>query len=889
MKKREIVDDWLGFDEFFNQDDKTWTPRKIKELLQDIISSGLLDYAKPNLLISYLDVNKAANLENNRHKDFMKNLLPASKTTSGLKKILDYANSDDSVQMPPNLSGHYEEETDEETEVKQVTSDDLYHTTDSQKNPLENKRLETTTEILNQTIALESLSISDDSEKMKFFVNYFINLLWRKAFVNEKKEIPNIKKDYNKIKNNPERKFGHEIFSRFLSEYEGAKSLVIPPNKFPYEPFLMQRYIAYKIKLAKRFANFSGTGSGKTFSGVLASRLSNCKMTIVICPKHVVPHWEEKIIIPDEGPIFENTEVVSGKKAFLEQRNEKKHKFLVLNWDKFNQATSVDDINELEDQKIDMIILDEIHFVKDNEPKKDHVTRRENLEHLISNIKRKNKKFMLLGLSATPIINHLKEGKSLLELVTGEKFDGLNVRPYVMNAVRMYEYFTNISIRHLVDYDNGKLRYWDVEAPLPDKKIFPYLMNSPLGVEVLLTEARIPMILEKIDGPTIIYTEYVGGRIPGHQEIETMLGDAVKKEIGEDNVGFYTGRRADGLQLFLDGEIQVLIASRPIAVGVDKLQYRCKNLIFNSLPWTNAAYRQIIGRILRTGMDESKTVNIHHIRARFPGVLYDKITKLKRIDYKKSLADCAVDGELPEGVLVTPEQATKEAVLWLERLSRNEIAIINRIEWDRQLEPSEERKLLRKLGDFSKMNQQYAIANSSTMHSKLIKDTSWFVRYHELQERTDASLKANPRDYWIRVLKKSGERKKIADFGCGKAQIQEAIGSKVISFEHVAIDDFNKVKCCDIGNEKDLRRYLKDGEIDIALFCRSLSCGKNWKDYLKNAHWALVKDGQLYIAETTSHIDNKLKNLRDIIKKIGFTIYRDEIIGEHTFIRAIKK
>ena len=381
-----------------------------------------------------------------------------------------------------------------------------------------------------------------------------------------------------------------------------------------------------------------------------------------------------------------------------------------------------------------MIILDEIHMVKNEDSK-----RREGLEHLISNVKRKNKEFKLLGLSATPIINHLKEGKSLLELITGIDYDDLQTRPYLMNAVKLYQHLTNISIRYLVDYKKANLLYTDVEAPFPEKKDYPHIRNSPLGVEVLLTEARKSEIVDRIDGPTLIYTEYVG-KIPGHQCIVDILGDAAKQKVGEDNVGFYTGEKADGLQLFLDGDIQVLIASRPISVGVDDLQYRCKNLIFNSLPWTNAAYRQIIGRIVRTGMDD-RTVNIHHIRARFPGVLYDEITKLRRIDYKKALADCAVDGTMPEGVLVTPERATKEAMLWIERLNRGEVSIVNRREWDRQLTPAVEKKLLRKLGDFSKMNQAFAIANSSTMHKKLIKENEFKLLDARSKERFDGKVK----------------------------------------------------------------------------------------------------------------------------------------------------
>ena len=46
---------------------------------------------------------------------------------------------------------------------------------------------------------------------------------------------------------------------------------------------------------------------------------------------------------------------------------------------------------------------------------------------------------------------------------------------------------------------------------------------------------------------------------------------------------------------------------------------------------------------------------------------YDHL-KMGRINYKKTLADCAVDGILPEANLVTPAQANREAVKWLNRL-----------------------------------------------------------------------------------------------------------------------------------------------------------------------------------------------------------------------------
>ena len=130
MKEKKIDDKWHGFAEFIGIEDQVWTPRKIKELLQDMIESGILENADDTLLISFLDVNDAANLKHNRHSEFMKNLLPASKTKSGFKKILDYAYSEETVVDPPSLSGYSEEEGDgTDSELKTITTDGVYRET----------------------------------------------------------------------------------------------------------------------------------------------------------------------------------------------------------------------------------------------------------------------------------------------------------------------------------------------------------------------------------------------------------------------------------------------------------------------------------------------------------------------------------------------------------------------------------------------------------------------------------------------------------------------------------------------------------------------------------------------------------------------------------------
>ena len=54
-------------------------------------------------------------------------------------------------------------------------------------------------------------------------------------------------------------------------------------------------------------------------------------------------------------------------------------------------------------------------------------------------------------------------------------------------------------------------------------------------------------------------------------------------------------------EIFLDGDLDVLIASSTVGTGVDGLQHVCNRLIINSLPWTHEEYEQLKGRIYRQG------------------------------------------------------------------------------------------------------------------------------------------------------------------------------------------------------------------------------------------------------------------------------------------------
>jgi len=118
------------------------------------------------------------------------------------------------------------------------------------------------------------------------------------------------------------------------------------------------------------------------------------------------------------------------------------------------------------------------------------------------------------------------------------------------------------------------------------------------------------------------------------------------------------------------------------------------------------------------------------------GYPYDQIIKWDRIEWKRSLADCAVDGKLPKGILQTKEQMQQELIKWLERLERNEISIFER---RNLVEPSllsiaELQQQQRNLSEFSRLNNIINNSKSETIHDKIQQDPHFLVEYHEKQD-----------------------------------------------------------------------------------------------------------------------------------------------------------
>ncbi|MBT3221516.1 MAG: methyltransferase-like protein, partial [Proteobacteria bacterium] len=348
-------------------------------------------------------------------------------------------------------------------------------------------------------------------------------------------------------------------------------------------------------------------------------------------------------------------------------------------------------------------------------------------------------------------------------------------------------------------------------------------------------------------------------------------------------MGFYTGDDKTGLDGFIDGDIDVLVGSSAIGTGVDGLQHVCNRLVINVLPWTNAEYEQLKGRVWRQGQRADKvTVVIPVTFAEVGGERWSWCeSKLARLLYKKSIADAAVDGVVPEGHLRTPAQAHQDVMRWLERLDTGETSEVTRrpiVVPLSDTDPEDSTRRARRYGDFSTMNNRWNQTGSSNTHSRLTENSEEWEQYHTLYRAARKNWTIVPFEEVIKWLDKR-DGLDVGDFGCGEAILAARVSDRhvVHSFDHVAIND--EVVACDMA-----RTPLDDGSLDVAVFSLSLM-GSNCADYIREAHRTLALDGTLHVWEATSRFDDP-QRFADQVRRLGFGVYQVEQRGKFTHIES---
>jgi superfamily II DNA or RNA helicase len=666
-----------------------------------------------------------------------------------------------------------------------------------------------------------------------------------------------------------------ELRSEILKEYEEAKSLSFPMfpikvnGKVIENPNLMQRMVVLSLLKKRTLGNWSDMGTGKTLAAVLGSYVINAKFTIICCPNSVKEEWESHI----KG-VFPNANICYSIRHVTITNSET---FLIVNYEQFQQGWSKKEVdNIIEKYKIDLLVFDEIHLTKQRDEKLSN--RRGVLMYLRTEVEKKNNKLYVIGQTGTPCINEtMREPISQLELISGKEHEDLPTKVSIPNIFRVRQPLILNGIRCPSNFEQRfapKIEEIDCSNRMDD--LFSS-KNSLIGLDQILMEEKVQSIISNLNhnDKTIVYVHYV-------KKIVTKLQLAIEK--AGYRVDTYTGNdteytRSKVKKDFIHGDTEVLIASKPVSVGVDGLQRVCHKMIIAILPWTGAEYRQLVCRLERTGQENNVEIIIPISFIELDENYWSIYkTRWNRIIYKQTIGDMLTDGVVPDNSQLSVSRVKSACLKWFDRVASGKIYNRHR----NNIVVEFEGEGIRRNNNFSDLTQMHIRLNKMHSSKTAIKfdDIDYFTKYHELCESANEDWEVMPREVIANWCKKD-EIEVIGDFGCGgKCHIAKLLPDKnVYSYDHNSINDENVV-CCDIADVP-----LEDEQLDVAIFSLSLM-GSNYKDYLLEAHRCLKQDGKLYIAELTNH--KLVRTLIQDLMDIGFKVSEHRRQWKFTFIKAVK-
>lgn len=460
------------------------------------------------------------------------------------------------------------------------------------------------------------------------------------------------------------------IRRRFLEEYEAADRLPIPAaytfrsNGEPAPPLLSQKRAALRVLRDCRIGNWSGVGAGKTISAILAAMVVEAKLTIVVAFNSTLEKWRAdiknaypaaRVLVKERGPFAFDPGVPT---------------FLIVNYETFQQPWSDPDLIDqiLGRLRVDFIVLDEIHSARQRRERPDveASARHRRIRRLVFGAGAANPGLRVMAMSATPVVNNLHEARTTLELVIGKDLSDVPTRPTIANAVEYHKLFLRFGIRYRPDYSDrlGEPRVVEVDGMphLRELMALPRYGYIP-PLERVLLRAKLAEIVRHSRPGTLIYTQFVTDMVEPLRQALARVGLSV---------GVYTGDEKGGLAEFLARQVpgtpgakDVLIGSAPIGTGVDGLQHVCDQLIFACLPWTRAEFDQVVGRLTRLDGEKGRKVEviIPEVVLRHQGEEWSWDRRRRRcIEYKRSIADAALDGVIPEGRLPTERELYRQSM-----------------------------------------------------------------------------------------------------------------------------------------------------------------------------------------------------------------------------------
>ncbi len=186
-------------------------------------------------------------------------------------------------------------------------------------------------------------------------------------------------------------------------------------------------------------------GLGKTFSalGVIKYYQERNRTVLVLCPKKLGDNWNTFLNNYEDNPVIKdrfNYDVLYHTDLSRERGDSNGIDLSRINWGNY-----------------DLVVIDESHNFRNNDPRKDRITR---YQKLMNDVMKAGVKTKVLMLSATPVNNRFTDLKNQLALAfegeTGEideKLDtGKSIETILNNAQRVFNEWSRLPIEERTSY-----------------------------------------------------------------------------------------------------------------------------------------------------------------------------------------------------------------------------------------------------------------------------------------------------------------------------------------------------------------------------------------------------------------------------------------------------
>lgn len=738
-----------------------------------------------------------------------------------------------------------------------------------------------------------------DQEKIQFLIQNRINKMWN-HYLNDRIDI-------HHIENEEGGEYFTEIKNSFLAEHAKVVSIKNPEGYcFEHEPMLMQKLVAYRLKNKRVYGNWSTVGAGKTLAGVYAGRYAGAKNTIIVTYNSTIKGWVKSLnSYFDDCTIYEKK--IKGVKL-----DDNKNNYIILNYEFFQQGKRSENYlyEFMENNRIDYVILDEVHSVKQRKEDTSLNTeemveegflssRRRLMMKFLNDVRDENPSVYFMVMTATPIINNLVEAKKLMEMMHGQKYDELSTRNnsvkaglefhkhVVINGIR-YEHAPRTKHGELMDEPNR------IEVEIDGSDLLERLkwVNTDLDIEQIQINHKLEGVRPYIRKGTMIFTYYVEGIVDVVRDYCEALGF---------KCGLYTGRqstveREQVKEKFQEGKLDIIIGSLPIGTGVDGFQEVCDRLICLGLPWTHSEYEQLVGRIHRQGSPHKQVdviipkVSVGYEEDGVKKTWSRDRHKLNIIKFKRDLFGIVVNGVIPDGIVSNLDAVKNRTINSLnsiiEKVEKGEINVLNREEIEKEfLEHQEVDSYRRKVSSFGEMNKKWNTQKSGTTFDKIKSDPSEWKEYHRRYRAVRENWSDDETPYKVigkKINKLGKTHLVVGDFGCGENLLRGEIENEIKAFDMHAIDD--TVTVADITNLP-----LEDDVLQIGVFSISLM-GRNYKEALREAKRVVVAGGSLFVCEPLMRWENRengYEELRTEIEAEGFKVTDIYVEGSFVYVDAV--